>query len=60
MGVAQMTSEVEYRVNFNYLSHNDKLKGFFFVNWLYIKDIPNKIFCQLLMNIIIINMLEVI
>ena len=52
MGVAQMTSEVEYRVNFNYLSHNDKLKGFFFVNWLYIKDIPNKI--------IIINMLEVI
>ena len=55
MGVTQMTSEVEYRVNFNYLSHNDKLKGFFFVNWLYIKDIPNKIFCQLLMNIIIIN-----
>ncbi len=29
-----MTSEVEYRENFNYLSHNDK-------------DIPYKIFCQI-------------
>ncbi len=30
-----MTSEVEYRENFNYLSQNDK-------------DIPYKIFCQII------------
>ena len=44
MGLAQMVSEVEYRVNFNYWSQNDKWKGFFFIRWLYIKDIPNKMF----------------
>ena len=44
MGLAQMVSEVEYRVNFNYWSQNDKWKGFFFIRWIYIKDIPNKIF----------------
>ena len=47
MGLAQMASEVEYRVNFNYWSQNDKWKGFFFVNWIYIKDIPNRIFRQI-------------
>lgn len=47
MGLAQMTSEVEYRVNFNYWSQNDKWKGFFFINWLCIKDIPNKEFRHL-------------
>ena len=44
MGLAQMVTEVEYRVNFNYWSQNDKWKGFFFINWLYIKDIPNRVF----------------
>lgn len=44
MGLAQMTSQVEYRVNFNYWSQNDKWKGFFFINWVFIKDIPNKVF----------------
>ena len=44
MGLAQMVSEVEYRVNFNYWSQNDKWKGFFFINWLFIKDIPNRVF----------------
>ena len=34
----------EYKVNFNYWSQNDKWKGFFFINWLFIKDIPNRIF----------------
>ena len=48
MGLAQMASEVEYRVNFNYWSQNDKWKGFFFVNWIYIKDIPNRIFRQII------------
>ena len=48
MGVAQMVSEVEYRVNFNYWSQNDKWKGFFFVNWIFIKDIPNRIFRQII------------
>ena len=44
MGLAQMVTEVEYKVNFNYWSQNDKWKGFFFINWLFIKDIPNRIF----------------
>ena len=44
MGLATMNSEVEYRVNFNYWSQSDKWKGFFFVNWKIIKDIPNRIF----------------
>ncbi len=48
MGVAQMASDVEYRVNFNYWSQNDKWKGFFFVNWIFIKDIPNRIFRQII------------
>ena len=48
MGVAQMVSDVEYRVNFNYWSQNDKWKGFFFVNWIFIKDIPNRIFRQII------------
>lgn len=39
-----MTSEIEYRANFNYWSQTEKWKGFFFVKWIYIKDIPNKAF----------------
>lgn len=43
-----MTSEVEYRANFNYWSQNEKWKGFFFVVWLIIKDIPNRIFTNII------------
>jgi hypothetical protein len=39
-----MTSEVEYRANFNYWTQNEKWKGFFFLVWLTIKDIPNRVF----------------
>lgn len=42
LGLAQMTSEVEYRANFNFWSQGEKWKGFFFVVWLTIKDIPNR------------------
>jgi len=44
VGVAQMTSEVDYQANFNYWTQNSKWKGFFFLVWIYIKDIPNRIF----------------
>jgi len=44
LGLAQMNSEVEYRANFNYWTQNEKWKGFFFLNWLSIKDIPNRVF----------------
>ena len=44
MGIALMTSDVEYKVNFNYWSQNDKWKGFFVVDWICIKDVPNKMF----------------
>ena len=43
-----MTSEVEYRANFNYWTQNEKWKGFFFVVWLTIKDIPNRVFRNIL------------
>ena len=39
-----MTSEVDYNANFNLWSQGDKWKGFFFVIWLIIKDVPNKAF----------------
>lgn len=42
LGVAQMTSDIEYRANFNYWSQMEKWKGFFFVVWIFIKDIPNR------------------
>ena len=44
IGLAQMTSEVDYNANFNLWSQGDKWKGFFFVVWLIIKDVPNKAF----------------
>ena len=44
MGIALMNSDVEYKVNFNYWSQNDKWKGFFMVDWICIKDVPNKMF----------------
>ena len=44
IGLAQMTSEVDYNDNFNLWSQGDKWKGFFFVVWLIIKDVPNKAF----------------
>jgi hypothetical protein len=43
-----MTSEVEYRANFNYWTQNEKWKGFFFVVWLTIKDVPNRAFRHLI------------
>jgi hypothetical protein len=44
VGVAQMTSEVDYQANFNYWTQNSKWRGFFFVVWLTLKDVPNRIF----------------
>jgi hypothetical protein len=44
MGIALMNSDVEYKVNFNYWSQNDKWKGFFMVDWICIKDVPNRMF----------------
>ena len=44
MGIALMKSDVEYKVNFNYWSQNDKWKGFFLVDWICIKDVPNRMF----------------
>ena len=44
MGIALMTSEVENKVNFNYWSQNDKWKGFFLIEWICIKDVPNRMF----------------
>ena len=44
LGLAQMTSDIEYRANFNYWSQNEKWKGFFFLVWLTVKDIPNRVF----------------
>lgn len=44
MGIAIMNSDVEYKVNFNYWSQNDKWKGFFLVDWICIKDVPNRMF----------------
>ena len=44
MGIALMNSDIEYKVNFNYWSQNDKWKGFFVVNWICIKDVPNRMF----------------
>ena len=44
MGIALMNSDVENKVNFNYWSQNDKWKGFFFVDWICIKDVPNRMF----------------
>lgn len=42
-----MTTEVDYHANFNFWSQGDKWKGFFFVVWLIVKDIPNKAFRQI-------------
>jgi hypothetical protein len=39
-----MTSEIDYQANFNYWTQNDKWKGFFLLVWLNIKDIPNRVF----------------
>ena len=44
MGIAIMNSDVEYKVNFNYWSQSDKWKGFFLVEWICIKDVPNRMF----------------
>jgi hypothetical protein len=51
MGIALMKSDVEYKVNFNYWSQNDKWKGFFVVDWICIKDVPNKMFRNIINNL---------
>lgn len=48
LGLARMNSEVEYKANFNYWTQNEKWKGFFFLNWIFIKDIPNRVFRNLI------------
>ena len=44
MGIALMKSDVENKVNFNYWSQSDKWKGFFMIEWICIKDVPNRMF----------------
>ena len=44
MGIALMNSDVENKVNFNYWSQSDKWKGFFLIEWICIKDVPNRMF----------------
>lgn len=48
LGVAQMMSDFDSSTNFNYWSEAEKWRGFFFVNWIIIKDVPNKAFKHLL------------
>lgn len=42
VGVAQMISDVQYNTNFMLWDKNEEWKGFFFVMWIFIKDVPNK------------------
>lgn len=43
VGVAQMISDLQYNTNFMLWDKKEEWKGFFFVMWIFIKDIPNKI-----------------
>ena len=47
VGMAQMISDIQLNTNFNLWKKNEKWKGFFFVMWIYIKDIPNKVFAHI-------------
>jgi len=44
LGVAEITSELDLNANFNYWSQSKKWKGFFYLRWLIIKDVPNRAF----------------
>ena len=42
VGVAKMTSEVDENMIFEYWAMDDVWKGLFQVEWVFIKDVPNK------------------
>jgi hypothetical protein len=44
VGVCRMTSEVDDNIIFEYWAMDDIWKGLFQVEWIFIKDIPNKFF----------------
>ena len=44
VGVAKMKSEVDENMIFEYWAMDDVWKGLFQVEWLFVKDIPNKFF----------------
>ena len=44
VGVAKMKSEVDENKIFEYWAMDDVWKGLFSVEWIFIKDIPNKYF----------------
>jgi hypothetical protein len=48
VGVARMMSQFDCNTNFTYWSHSEKWKGFFFIDWIFIKDVPNRAFYNLL------------
>ncbi len=56
LGVAQMSSEIDPNANFNYWSQMKKWKGFFRVDWLIIKDIPNRVFNKIINEYLFINL----
>jgi hypothetical protein len=44
VGVCKMMSEVDENIIFEYWAMDDVWKGLFQVEWIFIKDIPNKFF----------------
>ncbi len=48
VGVAEMASELDLNANFNYWSQSKKWKGFFYLRWLIIKDVPNRAFNKII------------
>ena len=48
VGIAQMISDIQYNSNFNYWKQDEEWKGFFFVMWISIKDIPNKMLSNIM------------
>ena len=44
VGICQMISEVNYYSTFVNWTDSDTYKGYFFVVWISVKDVPNKIF----------------
>ena len=42
VGIAKMKSEVDFNMLFEYWAMDDVWKGLFEVEWIFIKDIPNK------------------
>ena len=47
VGVCKMTSEVDENVIFEFWAMDDVWKGLFQVEWIFIKDIPNKVFKEI-------------